>query len=135
MRGFDGTGIAGRITWGGSYSVLESIWSHDVTDEGAPVQLAAAVTDYPNCVDMGKSRDITIRNILVERVIGEGLYIAGTYLLTRYGGCSSYGKTHSDILIEGNTILYAGANRVEGDSIDLNAGLLNVTVRKRIVEK
>ena len=134
MRGFEVTGIAGRITWGGSYSVLEYIWSHDVTDEGAPVQLAAAVTDYPNCVDMGKSRDITIRNILVERVIGEGLYIAGTYLLTRYGGCPSYGNTHSDILIEGNTIRYAGANGDEGDGIDLKAGLMNVTVRNNVVE-
>src|SRR5213594_459693 len=74
MRGFEVTGISGRVTWGGSYSVLEYIWSHDVTDEGAPVQLAAAVTDYTACIDMGRSHDITIRNVLVERVIGEGLY-------------------------------------------------------------
>jgi len=134
MRGFEVTGIAGRITWGGSYSVLEYIWSHDVLDEGAAVQLAAAVTDYPNCVDMGKSHDITMRNILVERVIGEGLYIAGTYLLTRYGGCPSYGNTHSDILIENNTIRYAGQNGGEGDGIDLKAGLLNVTVRNNVVQ-
>ena len=134
MRGFEVTGIAGRITWGGSYSVLEHIWSHDVTDEGAAVQLAAAVTDWPACIDMGRSRDITIRNVVIERVIGEALYIAGTYLLTKYGGCPSYGNTHSDILIEGNTIRDPGANGDEGDGIDLKAGLMNVTVRNNVVQ-
>jgi parallel beta-helix repeat protein len=134
MRGFEVTGISGRVTWGGSYNVLEYIWSHDVTDEGAAVQLAAAVTDTPACVDMGRSHDITIRNIVVERVIGEGLYVAGTYLLEKYGGCPSYGNTHSDILIEGNTIRNAGQNGDEGDGIDLKGGLMNVTVRNNIVQ-
>jgi len=134
MRGFEVTGVSGRVTWGGSYSVLEYIWAHDVTDEGAAVQFAAAVTDYPNCVDMGRSHDITVRNIVVERVRGEALYMAGTYLLTQFGGCPSYGNTHSDILIENNTIRYPGQNGGEGDGIDLKAGLMNVTVRGNVVQ-
>jgi len=134
MRGFEITGVSGRVTWGGSYSVLEYIWSHDVTDEGAAVQFAAAVTDYPDCVDMGRSHDITVRNILVERVHSEALYMAGTYLLTQFAGCPSYGNTHSDILIENNTIRFSGQNGGEGDGIDLKAGLMNITVRGNLVQ-
>ncbi len=134
MRGFEVTGKGARITWGGSYSVLEYIWSHDVTSLGATVQFDSAVTDYPACVDQGKSHDITVRNNLIERGIGEGLYIAGTYSYTSYGGCPSYGNMHSDILIENNTIREPGINGDQGDAVDLKAGLLNVTVRNNVVQ-
>jgi hypothetical protein len=87
------------------------------------------VTDFPNCMDLGKSHDITVRNILVERGIGEGLYIAGTYLYTSDGGCPDTGNNHSDILIEGNTVRDPAVNGGEGEGLDLKAGLLNVTVR------
>ena len=132
LRGFEVTGSSARITWGGSYSVLEYIWSHDVTTLGATIQFDAAVTDYPACADLGKSHDITIRNVLVERGIGEGIYIAGTYLETDHGGCPATGNNHSDILIEGNTVRDPGINGGEGDALDLKAGLLNVTVRNNI---
>ena len=64
----------------------------------------------------------------------EELYIAATYLLTQWGGCPSYGNTHSDILIENDTIRFPGQNGGEGDGIDLKAGLTNVTVRGNVVQ-
>jgi parallel beta-helix repeat protein len=134
MRGFEVTGSGARIRWGGSYSVLEYIWSHDVTTLGATVQFNAAVSDYPVCKDFGKAHDITVRNNLIERTIGEAIYMAGTYLLTEDGGCPFYGNTHSDILIEGNTIRHAGYYGEQGDGIDLKAGLMNVTVRNNVIQ-
>jgi hypothetical protein len=71
-----------------------------------------------------------VRNNLIERGIGEGIYVAGTHTLTRYGGCPAYGNTHRDILIEGNTVREPGSNGEQGDGIDLKGGLLNVTVRR-----
>jgi Right handed beta helix region len=134
IRGFEATGSGARIRWGGSYSVLEYMWVHDVTSLGATVQFNAAVTDYPQCKDLGKNHAITLRNNLIERGIGEGIYIAGTYNFTQYGGCPSYGNTHSDILIEGNTIRDPGMNGTQGDGIDLKMGLLNVTVRNNVIQ-
>jgi hypothetical protein len=133
LRGFEVTGDGGRITWGGSYSVLEYIWSHDVTGLGATVQFDAAVSDYPYCQDTGKARDITVRNNLIERGAGEGIYISGNYVLTSDGGCPDYGNTHSDILIEGNTVRHPGFNGNQGDAIDLKAGLMNVTIRNNLL--
>jgi hypothetical protein len=133
IRGFEVTGSGARIRWGGSSSVLEYIWSHDVTTLGATVQFNAAVSDYPACSDFGKAHDITVRNNLIERGIGEGLYMAGNYLLTTDGGCPTYGNTHSDILIESNTIRDPGIHGDQGDGIDLKAGLMNVTVRNNVI--
>src|SRR5262249_21440577 len=121
LRGFEVPGAGARITWGGSYTVLEHIWSPDVTDLGATVQFAAAVTDAPNCKDMGRSHDITIRNNVVERTMGEAVYIAGTYS-AQYGGCPAYGNTHWDILIENNTLNDVGVNGGQGDGVDLKWG-------------
>jgi hypothetical protein len=134
IRGFEVTGSGARIRWGGSYSILEYVWSHDVTDLGATVQFHAAVSDYPTCKDFGKAQHITVRNNLIERTIGEAIYIAGTYLLTADGGCPSYGNTHRDILIENNTIRDAGYYGGQGDGIDLKAGLMNVTVRSNLIQ-
>jgi hypothetical protein len=133
IRGFEVTGAAARIRWGGNYSYLEYMWVHDVTNLGAEVQFNAAVSDYPACIDLGKDHDITVRNNLIERGVDEGLYIAGTYNYPIYGGCPSYGNTHSDILIENNTIRDPGANGGEGDGIDLKMGLMNVTVRNNVI--
>jgi hypothetical protein len=134
IRGFEVTGSGARIRWGGSSSVLEYIWSYDVTGLGATVQFNAAVSDYPACKDLGKAHEITVRNNLIERGIGEGIYLAGNYLLTADGGCPSYGNTHSDILIEGNIIRDPGINGEQGDGIDLKAGLMNVTVRDNVIQ-
>jgi parallel beta-helix repeat protein len=134
LRGFEVTGRGARVRWGGSYSVLEHMWVHDVTDLGATVQFDGAVTDYPGCRDLGKHQDITVRNNLIERGIGEGLYMAGNYTLVSDGGCPSYGNTHSDILIEGNTIRDSGINGDQGDGIDLKTGLMNVTVRNNVIQ-
>jgi parallel beta-helix repeat protein len=134
IRGFEVTGSGARIMWGGSSSVLEYIWSHDVTDLGATIQFIAAVSDNPICKDIGKAHNITVRNNLIERTIGEAIYMAGNYLLTTDGGCPSYGNTHSDILIESNTIRDAGLYGEQGDGIDLKAGLMNVTVRNNVIQ-
>jgi hypothetical protein len=133
IRGFEATGSGARVFWGGSHVVLENMWVHDITTLGATVLFSAAVSEYPNCRDLGKSQAITVRNNLIERGIGEGIYIAGNYLFERDGGCPAYGNTHSDILIEGNTIRDAGINGEQGDGIDLKAGLTNVTVRNNLI--
>jgi parallel beta-helix repeat protein len=133
LRGFEVTGSGARITWAGSHTVLEYIWSHNVTTLGATVQFGPAVSDYPECQDLGKDQDITVRNNLIQRGIGEGIYIAGTYHNPSNGGCPAYGNTHSDILIEGNTIQHPGYNGDQGDGIDLKAGLMHVTVRNNMI--
>jgi hypothetical protein len=135
IRGFEVTGRGARIRWGGHDSVLEHIWSHDVSGTGATVQFNQAMSDHPECRDLGKSERITVRNNRIERGIGEGLYIAGNYRFTTWGGCPSYGNTHKNILIEGNTIVQAGLKGDQGDGIDLKAGLMNVTVRDNIIER
>jgi hypothetical protein len=136
IRGFETTGGSGRVTFAGNYSVLEYMWVHDITITGATVQFQAAVRDYPTCTALfGNLYDITLRNNLIERGEGEGIYIAGTYTRQADGGCLSWGNTHSDILIESNTIRDPGYNGGEGDSIDLKAGLLNVTVRNNTLER
>jgi len=133
IRGFEVTGNGARIRWGGSDTVLENVWSHDVTGIGATVQFNAAVTDWPECRDLGRSTGITIRNNVIERGIGEGIYLAGTYTRTEDGGCPDYGVTHRSILIEGNTIVDPGKNGTEGDGIDLKAGLVDVVVRNNVI--
>jgi hypothetical protein len=133
MRGFEVTGSGARIRWGGSDTILENIWSHDVKGVGATVQFNAAVTDWPECRDLGRCSGIIIRNNLIERGIGEGIYLAGTYTRTQDGGCPDYGVTHRSILIEGNTIVDSGLNGEEGDGIDLKAGLVDATVRNNVI--
>jgi hypothetical protein len=134
IRGFEVTGSGARVFWGGSHSVLENMWVHDITTLGATLIFSGAVSEYPACQELGKSHAITVRNNLIERGIGEGLYIAGNYLLESDGGCPSYGNTHSDILIESNTIRAPGINGDQGDGIDLKAGLMNVTVRNNVIQ-
>jgi hypothetical protein len=132
MRGFEVSGVCARIMLGGDSNVLEYVWSHDVTGIGAQVSTSAAVDDYPTCDDLGKYRGLTMRHNRVERGQGEGLYVAGTYLVTEYGGCPAYGNTHHDILIENNIVTDPGINGEEGDGLDLKAGLIGVTVRGNI---
>jgi hypothetical protein len=136
IRGFEVTGPGSRIRWGGNYSYMEYMWIHDVSTIGATLQFNQAVgEDGHGCPSFGRDHDITIRNNLIERGFGEGIYFGGNYLQVRYGGCPSYGNTHSDILIEGNTITDTATNGGEGDGIDLKAGLMNVTVRNNVVSQ
>ncbi|PYS03832.1 MAG: hypothetical protein DMG16_04510, partial [Acidobacteria bacterium] len=130
IRGFEVTGSGARIRWGGSYSVLENMWVHDVTSLGATVQFNEAVAG--SCQLYGIDHDITVRNNLIQRGIGEGIYIAGNYNYAADGGCVSgpnAGDNHYDILIENNTLTDTAINGDQGDGIDLKAGLYNVTVR------
>jgi hypothetical protein len=130
IRGFEVTGSGGRIRWGGSYSVLENMWVHDVSSLGATVQFNEAVSG--SCQLYGIDHDITVRNNVIEVGIGEGIYMAGNYNLDEDGGCTTgpnAGDNHYDILIENNTTMDTGLNGDEGEGIDLKAGLYNVTVR------
>jgi hypothetical protein len=129
LRGFEVTGR--RITWKGSHTVLEYLWVHDIAFIGATVQFQHA-TDS-SCADYGRDTDITVRNLLIERGYGEGIYISGNSLSTN-DGCPSYGNTHADILVESNAIRDPGYNGAEGDGVDLKAGLTNVTVRSNVIQ-
>jgi parallel beta-helix repeat protein len=143
MRGFEVTGYAARFNWGGSYTTMEHIWSHDVTAIGAQVQFQNSSSDCTSysgpltctagCQTYGISHDITVRNNTIERGQGEGLYMGATYQYTQYGGCPALGNTHYDILIEGNTINDPGANGDEGDGMDLKMGIHEMTVRNNVV--
>jgi hypothetical protein len=143
IRGFEITGYAARFNWGGSYTTMEYIWTHDVTAIGAQVQFQNSSSDCTQysgpltctagCQTFGISHDITVRNNTIERGQGEGLYLGATYQYTQYGGCPALGNTHYDILIEGNTINDSGVNGEEGDGMDLKAGIHEMTVRNNIV--
>jgi Right handed beta helix region len=131
LRGFEVTGPGARIRWGGNYSYLEYLWVHDVSGVGATVQSNQPVGDG-SCANLGIDHDVTIRNNVIQRGIGEGIYIAGNYNDASDGGCQTGpngGDNNYDILIEGNTITDPGKNGEQGDGIDLKAGLYNVTVR------
>jgi K319L-like, PKD domain/Right handed beta helix region len=134
IRGFELSGASGRALIAGNATVFEYNHVHDVSVTGATVQFQPAVRDYPYCtVLFGNLQDITFRSNLVERGAGESFYIAGTYTRQADGGCLSWGNTHSDILLEGNTIRDSGPNAGEHDGIDLKAGLRNVTVRGNLI--
>lgn len=130
IRGFDISGCSGRMLIAGSYVYVEYVYVHDVDCIGATVQQMPSVTPYPECVEeFGNLTDITYRSMLVERTIGEAFYIGGNYIRTEDGGCPSWGNSHTDILLENNTVVDAGANGGQGDGIDLKAGLQRVTIR------
>jgi hypothetical protein len=131
IRGFEVTGSGARIRWGGSYSVLEDMRVDDITSLGATVQFNSALQDG-TCNFLGIDHDIKLRQNVIERGIGEGIYIAGNYNLADDGGClvpPNDGDNHYDILIEANTVVDPGINGDEGNDIDLKAGMYNVTIR------
>lgn len=128
VRGFETTGASGRVTFGGNHLVVEHLYVHDITADGANVMLHGSVDEHGK-ETFGRLTDITIRNNRIERGQGEGIYVAGNYRTKAWGGWPEYGNTHSDVLIEGNTIRDSGLNGGEGDGIDVKTGLRNVTIR------
>jgi hypothetical protein len=101
IRGFEVTGPGARIRWGGNYSYLERMWVHDVKVTGATVQFNQAVTDG-TCLDLGIDHDVTVRNNLIQKGIGEGIYVAGNYNDPSDGGCQTGpngGDNHYDVLL------------------------------------
>jgi hypothetical protein len=131
IRGFE---VTSRITWAGDYSTIERCWAHDMIGSDPGLLFHGAV--YSSCVaEFGNLQDITVRNNLIERTNGEGIYIAGNYILATDGGCPSWGNTHRDLLIEENTVTDAGFMGAQGDGIDLKAGLLNVTIRGNRIQQ
>jgi hypothetical protein len=133
LRGFEVTGRAARITFGGSHLVVEHMYVHDITVDGANIQLAGA-TDSAG-TDYGRDTDIIIRNNVVERGFGEGIYLAGNYFNRSDGGCPEYGNSHTDILVEGNIIRDPGFNGGQGDGVDVKAGLTNVRIINNVIER
>ena len=136
IHGFEVTGSTGRVVFGGSHVVIENMRIHDITNDGATLQLGSAVKMINGvCTEQyGRLTDITIRNNLIENGFGEGIYIADNYAPPAQGACPLYGNGHTNILIENNTIRNAGKNGGQGDGIDLKAGLLNVTVRANTID-
>src|SRR5262249_49102401 len=135
IRVFEVTGSGGRIRWGGSYSVLENMWVHDVTSLGATVQFNQAIGESGyGCPVIGNAHDITVRNNLIQKGIGEGLYMAGNYNYSGDGGCTQYGDKHYDLLIEGNKIDQSGYYGKQGDAIDVKAGIYNVKIRGKTLK-
>jgi hypothetical protein len=133
IRGFDVSGSTGRVLLAGNYVTLEYVHAHNIVSNGPNLMLQPPVNDYPTCTTLfGNLHDITFRGNTVDHGFGEGIYVSGTYLAANQGGCITYGianQTHSDILIEGNTIDQTASNGGEPDDIDLKAGLQNVTIR------
>lgn len=127
-RGFEVTGIGARVRWKGSHTIVEDIYSHDITALDPAFYFGGATGG--SCEDYGRDTDITIRRCKLERTYGEGIYIGGNYIRIVDGGCPSYGNTHSDILLEDLEIIDPGYNGAQGDAIDLKAGLQNVTIRR-----
>ncbi len=133
VRGFETTGNAARVMFGGSHSVVEHVYIHDITMDGANLSFHSSVDNHGREY-FGRCTDITIRNNVIERGQGEGIYFAGNYRTKAYGGWPEYGNSHSDILIERNTIREAGLNGGEGDGIDIKTGARNVTIRGNVIE-
>jgi hypothetical protein len=136
LRGFEITGSGGRVRWGGSDSTIEDFWIHDVTDLGATLQFTPAVIDG-TCIPIGIDREITIRHNLLERTIGEAIYIASNYNYVEDGGCISgpfSGDNHHDFLVEANTVDEPAFYGAEGDGIDFKAGIYNVTIRGNLLK-
>lgn len=135
VRGFEITGESGRVVWGGSFSVMEYLWIHDVSVLGSTFQFTPAVHDG-TCIPIGIAHDVAIRHNLLERNIGESIYIASNYNYAEDGGCVDgpfSGDNHYDFLIESNEIDEPGFYGEEGDGIDLKAGIYNVTVRGNFI--
>lgn len=134
VRGFEATGASGRVVFGGSHTVVENMYIHDITRTGANLMLHGSV-ESDGRETFGRLTDITIRNNRIERGMGEGIYIAGNYRTKAWGGWPEYGNSHSDILIEGNAIEDAGLNGGEGDGIDVKTGIRNVTIRGNTIAR
>lgn len=129
LRGFEASGNISRVAFGGSHLVVEHLYVHDITGNGAAVTLLYGNYDEASCAeDIGHFDDVVIRFNRIERTYGEALYIGGNNHCT-----VSPANQHSNILIESNVIVDAGANGGQGDGIDLKDGLTNVTVRGNII--
>ncbi len=133
MRGFEVTGSSGRVTFGGDHTVVEHMYIHDITAIGANLQFHGSV-ESDGTETFGRLTNIAIRNNVIERGEGEGIYISGNYRTKAYGGWPEYGNSHTDILIEHNTIREAGLNGGEGDGIDVKTGVHGVTIRGNVIE-
>ena len=134
VRGFEATGRSGRVVFGGSHVVVEHMYSHDIAAVGANRMLHGAV-DSDGTETFGRLKDITIRNNLIERGEGEGIYVGGNCRTKAYGGWPAYGNNHSDVPIEQNTIRDAGLNGGEGDGIGVKTDLRNVTIRGNLIDR
>jgi hypothetical protein len=137
IRGFELTGPGGRVRWGGSYSVMEYLWIHDVSVLGSTFQFNPATIDG-TCIPIGIDHDVTIRHNRLERNIGESMYIASNYNAAEDSGCltpPNDGDTHHDFLVEANLIIEPGFYGQEGDGIDFKAGIYDVTIRGNYITR
>ena len=75
----------------------------------------------------GRCTNIVIRNNMIHDTFGEALYIGGGGVMDGSPG-SGY-PSHSNIVIEGNTVYNAGVWGAEGDGMDVKGGIENLAIR------
>lgn len=131
IRGFDTSGDTGRVLIAGNYATVEYVHVHNLYTNGANIMLQPPLSDSPACaMRFGPLRGITIRNNTVDHGWGEGIYLSGTYFKATQGGCpDKIGNSHTDILVEGNTVDQTNSDGGEPDDIDIKAGVTNITIR------
>jgi hypothetical protein len=137
IRGFECTGINGRVLIGGSHVTLEHSYIHGINSgTDATVQLQGAINTSNANVEFGRLTDITFRSLTIgDSDSGEYLYLAGSYTTAadfdQAGGTAymTYGNTHDKILVEYCDISHGAGTGEQFDAIDIKAGLTNVTIR------
>ncbi len=134
VRGFETTGDGARVQFGGNDATVEHLYIHDIMQDDPSLGLHPAIGDH-HTVFLGRLANMTIRKVVIERGMGEGMYIASNYRLDSDGGWPEYGNTHTNILIEDNIIRDSGLHRGQGEGIDAKTGLMNVTVRGNVIER
>jgi len=131
FRGFEITGEAARIIFGGNNVILEHAYSHDITGIGPALHTRNLVAGRETSLEGPHIRysNVIIRNCVIDRCYGEAMYIGGVYEPQK-----SLGNAHGNFLIENNVVRYAGVNGAQGDGIEIKVGLSNVTIRNNVVE-
>ena len=133
LTGFEVTGVAARIIFGGSHLVVEHINVHDITTTGATMQTHLCTSPAPACIPKPDMDDVVIQDNSITNGYGEGIYISCNYQPSIAIACPNYltGPTH--FLIQRNVITNPAANGGQGDGIDLKVGMRNSTIRNNVI--
>lgn len=126
-----GMNVGGVVKINGETKILLSVT--DNTHAAATTNFGANASSqqYETCqVRYGNHTNITFRSNTITNGGGEGIYLGGNYIRIADGGCPVWGNSHTDVLVENNTIDYPGTTDVgEPDGVDIKAGYVRLTVR------